>query len=491
MKKIFDTVLNTRPRMSSFDLSHEKKLSTKMGQLTPILIEEVVPGDQFKGRTETMIRMAPMIAPVMHRVNTFVHYFFVPNRILWNQWEDFMSGGREGTTKPVMPTVTLSGAVRAEGTLADYLGLPSVTGNVSVNKLPFQAYQQIYNDYYRDPNLTDPIDIDGTASVISSLRQRAWEKDYFTSALPWPQRGPDVSLNADITENKPSILRKASDDTPIAFSTGLNTRALGEVEDAATNELAYIDGAEDVQFTINELRNSSALQRWLEKNARGGYRYIEQILAHFGVKSSDKRLQRAEYLGGGQSPMVISEVLNTSATASEPQGGMAGHGIGTSSGNSFKPYSVEEHGYIIGIMSVLPRTAYQQGVPRHWNRSDSTDYYWPAFANLGEQEVLNKELYMDPSDTDYSEGTFGYQQRYAEYKYACDTVHGDFKDSLDFWHMGRILSSQPALNASFVESDPTDRIFAVNDGKDTLWCQVYNSIQARRPMPYHAMPSLK
>lgn len=490
MNKIHEHVQNRKPRSSAFDLSHEKKLSLKMGQLTPCLIQEVVPGDNFKGRTETMIRMAPMVAPVMHRVNTYIHYFFVPNRIIWNQWEDFITGGREGTTSPVMPKVSLNATYAANGTLADYLGVPFTTLGATVNALPFWAYQQIYNDYYRDPNLSTPVDLTTSLSNAAELRMRAWEKDYFTSSLPWPQRGPDVNLPIEVDNKKPSLIRDSTNDAVQSNITGLGTTALGSlIRSNQSGNTLYVDGAEEtLDVTINELRTSSALQRWLEKQARGGYRYIETILSQFGVKSSDKRLQRAEYIGGGQSPMVISEVLNTSATATDPQGNMAGHGVGTGASNTFK-YKAEEHGYIIGIMSVLPRTAYQQGIPRHFNRADKTDFYWPEFANLGEQEVKNKEIYFNPQDG-LDDDTFGYQQRYAEYKYSQDTVHGDFRNSLDFWHMGRIFLSRPSLNESFVTSDPTDRIFAVQDETDQLWAQIYNEVKAQRPMPYFSDPSL-
>lgn len=493
MKKIFDTIQMSKPRRSAFDLSHERKLSMEMGKLVPTLVQEVVPGDHFKGSTEIMARMAPMVAPVMHRVNVFMHYFFVPNRIIWNQWEDFITGGREGTTTPTMPVITLTENQRKVGSLPDHLGVPThdtiiPENDMKVNALPFWAYHQIYNDYYRDPNLSTPHGLSTAGSYNTALHDRAWEKDYFTSALPWAQRGPEVNLPiapnyAQITQIESAVL--GNNPTPSQLETQADGHILATYpEGRVASKVKNLDD-NMANLTINDLRRTSALQRWLEKQARGGYRYVETILSHFGVKSSDQRLQRAEYIGGGKQPMVISEVLNTSSTATDPQGTMSGHGISTGSTNNFK-YKVEEHGYIIGICSILPRTAYQQGLPRHFVRRDKTDFYWPEFANLGEQEVKRNELYWTEDDEDT---TFGYQQRYAEYKYAHDTVHGDFKDTLNFWHMGRIFETPPNLNENFVKSNPTDRIFAVEEG-DKIWVQLYNDIKAQRPMPYFADPRL-
>lgn len=490
MKSIFESVNMTRPRSSGFDLSHEKKLSMNMGDLIPTLVQEVVPGDHFKGKTETMIRLAPMLAPVMHRVNVYMHYFFVPNRILWSQWEDFITGGKEGTTMPGHPFMNLDASRQAIGSLADYMGLPTGgTGTMGVNALPFWAYNKIFNEFYRDETLQSEAPLNTSAATSALVLKRCWEKDYFTSALPWPQRGPDVNIpiSSDPADN-PGIIRNQGTGGSAGATGNLYQDAGGYLRGASIpSELLNIKAIdEEIQFTMNEFRTSNALQRWLEKQARGGYRYIETILSHFGVKSSDTRLQRPEYLGGGKSPVVISEVLNTTGTVDAPQGAMAGHGIATGSSNSFN-YKAEEHGWIIGIMSVMPRTAYQQGLNRKWTRVTKLDYYWPEFANLGEQEIKSRELYFknEAADSD----TFGYQQRYAEYKYEQDSVHGEFRDTLDFWHMGRIFSTRPALNADFVKANPTERIFAVAGG-DKLWCQLYCDIKAKRPMPFFSNPSL-
>lgn len=500
MAKIFESVQMRKPQYSAFDLSHEKKLSCKMAQLIPVLCEEIVPGDNFKVSTEIMLRFSPLIAPIMHRVNVYIHYFFVPNRIVWTSWEDFITGGDDGLSAPTMPTLTADTGQMDLGSLADYMGIGAANFaayKAEITALPFRAYQEIYNEFYRDETLTTKIDITVEAQAVL-LRTRAWEKDYYTSALPFAQRG--VGADVPIQFN-PSQAAGASEIYDVVDDPAEKMNVAGDVTADASGKiigpgtgagsaLGAIDNTSSLQLTINDLRQSSALQRWLEKQARGGYRYIETILSHFGVKSSDARLNRPEYLGGGRQPVVISEVLNTSATATEAQGTIAGHGISVGTANRMRS-RFEEHGWLIGIMSVLPRTNYQQGIPRKFLRKDKTDYFWPEFANLGEQEVANQEIYYAGNDTQAeNEAVFGYQQRYAEYKYGCSSVHADFKSTLDFWHMGRKFVARPALNAAFVEADPTTRIFAVETG-DTLWCQIYNNIQARRPMPYFANPSLK
>lgn len=492
--KIFDKVGISRPRYSSFDLSREQKLSCKMGDLIPTYLEEVIPGDQFSVNTEIMMRLAPLLSPVMHRVNVFMHFFFVPNRIIWNQWEEFITGGKDGLSDPTFP-VFVQPLVQT-GSLPDYLGIPTFsndTVDATISQLPFRAYQQIYSDYYRDPNLTDEIDVNtANDTVLKTLRKRCWEKDYFTSALAEAQRGAAVGVPADINYKLNSDVVDSG--TGAAVTGDLVAGTGGSLQTSGTSNEVRLENINNVDMDINELRKSSAIQRFLEHNMRAGYRYVEQLAARFGVTKQDARLQRAEYLGGGKQPIVISEVLSTTKTVNaddslnNPVGEMAGHGIVTGAKNRFK-YSVPEHGYIMGIMSVLPRTAYQQGIQRHWSRTDRLDYYAPEFANLGEQEVKNKEIYFDNTDNTYNEGTFGYQQRWAEMKYGCSTVHGDFRETLDFWHLGRIFGAQPTLSESFMKADPDTRIFAVEEG-DHLWVQLYHSVKARRPMPYFADPRL-
>lgn len=522
--KLFDSIEFSKPKLNKFDLSQEKKLSMNMGELVPVLVEEVLPGDRFRVRTETLVRFAPLLAPIMHRVNCYIHYFFVPNRLLWSEWEAFITGGEAGTSLPVTPKLELKVADQSAfrmdtGSLYDYLGLPPTLTGVTadthlVSALPFRAYQAVFNEYYRDQNLQVPVPWTKNSGVIASasaeliqtmmMRSRAWEKDYFTSALPFAQRGGSVSapVTGEVTPGvypdglRTGSVRKVA--TGGLSSTGALSSTLGVEKIVAEDVFHEIVGEASISgglMSINNLRRAIKLQEWLEKSARAGSRYIETIRGHFGVTSSDSRLQRPEYLGGGRTPVVISEVASsvafTDGIDTVPQANMAGRGlsVGTSYGFS---RSFEEHGFIIGIMSVLPKTAYQQGIPRMFSRVDKFDYYWPEFAHLGEQEILAKELFYDLGNSempDLGEGVFGYQSRYAEYKFGRSTVHGDFRDVLSFWHMGRIFSSLPALNESFVTADPTERVFAVGSGIDHLYVQLYHDISALRPMPYFGTPS--
>jgi hypothetical protein len=539
------------PRMSAFDLSREQKLTCRMGELVPTYLEEVLPGDQFRVKTESLVRFAPMLAPIMHRVDVFMHYFFVPNRIIWNDWEDFITGERDtnaGLTELKVPTynvnsndvnVKLDEYGNPDNTgiisddqrkLADYLGLPvdnigsGITQNLYVSQLPFRAYQQIYNDYYRDQNFEDEIDYT-TVVNYSKLRYRKYEKDYFTSALPWPQRNSTpVGVPIDIQYLDKTLMTNNTGTLPstnsVLYTGGVSTEDSNAayIQTAAGTAMRIENLQTSLDFQINELRKASALQRWFEKQALGGHRYIETIYSHFGVKSSDRRLQRAEYLGGGKTPVLISEVLNTSATtdtgpqaptggAYQPQGTMTGHAISSGESMAFQT-QIEEHGYIMGIMSIMPKPAYSQGVPRHFLRQEKFDYFWPELANLGEQEVKDVEIYVNDTSitkTDATEvvptnqnaislPTFGYQQRYAEYKYGQNTIHGDFRNTLHYWHMARKFSAVPALTDLFHEVDPEDQsitnVFAVTDKVDTCWVQLYHDVKARRPMPYFANPSL-
>lgn len=510
---VFDSVQFTRPRSSKFDLGHEKKLSMQMGDLVPIMLQEIIPGDRFRVHSEVFMRMQAMLAPVMHRVDVTTHYFFVPNRLIWSEWEDFITGGRTGTTNPVAPFITMNNANKAytaPGGLGDYMGIPDWSGVVpnqaiNVSALPFRAYQLIYDQYYRDNMLTAPInaskvsgDVTAEIAALMTIRKRAWEKDYFTSARPNAQAGA-VSDPVVPALNQVNYLPQSLIKTTPGVNATANTN-IGTGGSAGTmnvNKTTLVDGTSgrveniqsiDTTISINNLRRSLRLQEWLEKNMRAGTRYVEQILSHFGVRSSDARLDRPEYLGGGKQRVTFSEVLQT-AEGTNAVGTMTGHGYALGSSNRFHK-TFEEHGFVVGIISVLPKTAYQQGIDRLWSRIDKFDYYWPEFANIGEQVVTSKEIYANPV-APLNDTTFGYQQRYAEYKYQQSMVHGDFKTSLNYWHMGRIFTGTPSLNTSFVESDPTNRIFAVTDPNvDKLLLQVYHNIDAVRLMPYYSVPSI-
>lgn len=557
MANIFNSIRLKRPKRNVFNLSYENKLTLNMGELVPIMNMPVVPGDKFRVNTEMLVRLAPLVAPMMHRVNVYTHYFFVPNRLVWNEWEDFITKGIDGTDAPVLPFFSLDGSdmsntarrgLYSDGSLWDYLGLPSVnkvgtvvnpvqspngvnlSNNFKVSCIPFRAYQLIYNEYYRDQNLTDPVDISLASGVMSgdavtallTLRRRAWEKDYFTSALPWLQRGPDVTVPVggafgDVTVDPAAGNQRFVDKNGNVFlpattegtgmiqmgESGHTPSVVGQLFTGdnqgqfASQSRVWFDpngtlkvNGDEAGISIQDLRTSNALQRWFERNARGGSRYIEQILAHFGVRSSDARLQRPQFLGGGKMPIAVSEVLQTSSTDdTSPQANMAGHGISAGVNNGFQHY-FEEHGYVIGLMSILPRTGYQQGVPRDFTKFDNMDFYFPEFAHLSEQEIKNQELYVS-DDPVYNEGTFGYTPRYAEYKYKDSEAHGDFRGNLSFWHLNRIFNDKPNLNTTFVECNPSNRVFATSDTQDDkFWIQIYQDIKALRLMPKYGTPML-
>lgn len=497
-KNLFNSIKLQRPKKNVFDLTHDVKLSADMGNLTPILTLECVPGDKFELGCESLIRFAPMIAPVMHRMDVSMHYFFVPNRILWSNWEKFIT---DANSEYVLPYINYSGSFAdtypANVKFMDYMGVPPNAGGgitTPINALPFAAYSAIYNEYYRDQNLQQPVTYQladgevGSATRLSltTMRKRAWEHDYFTASLPFAQKGAAVDIPLGEINGDVSVVTNTPGGVTLTGSTNQNVGYKNVGTPAPDSLWAETDGLSVEPTTINDLRRAFRLQEWLEKNARGGTRYIENILTHFGVRSSDKRLQRPEYITGVKSPVVISEIVNTTGqTDGLPQGNMAGHGMSVSSGRSGS-YYCEEHGYIIGIMSVMPKTAYQQGIPKTFLKNDTLDYYWPSFAHIGEQPVEKQEIYAYTAN---ATDTFGYVPRYAEYKYMPSRVAGDFRTTLDYWHLGRIFAEEPELNSTFVQCEPDKRIFAVDDPEgDTLYCHVLNKIKAIRPMPKFGTP---
>lgn len=509
--KSFRTVEGRRLRKNMFNLSHEVKMTGQMGVLYPIFHTDVLPGDHFRVNSEIMVRLSPLIAPIYHRVNVFVHYFFVPNRLIWDEWEDFITGGKDGLSAPILPHSSMQapfGTAFGQGSLADYLGLnkpDTLAGAYSpkVSVLPLRAYQEIYNQYYRDQNIIaekaygKTSGVQGPNADLTELRRRAWDKDYFTSAQVQAQKGPQVQLPADINYETGATVKK-SDGTAVTSSGSVDYTPLGSLIGQAGDATGIrIENIESLGITINDLRASNSLQRFLERMQRGGSRLTEVILQHFGVQSSDARLNRPEYLGGGKSPVVISEVLNTTGPTADPstaawtspQGSYAGHGIAVGNTNRFKR-RFEEHGHVMGIMSILPKCGYMTGIGRAWTKETKEEFFWPDFAHLGEQEVKGAEIFYNGIEAE-DNATFGYQERYAEYKYMPDRVAGDFKGNLKQFHLHRDFQTRPQLNEDFINNNPSQRIFAVTDESvDKLLVNVYNNVKAKRPIPIYSTPRL-
>lgn len=481
-------------KRSKFSLSNYKLLTGDMGELLPIGLTEVLPGDSIQQATSALIRCSPLLAPVMHPVRCDISHWFVPNRLIWEDWEDFITGGPDGMDASVFPTITIGGGSGAAvGSLADYLGVPTGVNNIEVSALPFRAYALIWNEWFRDQDLQTALTIDETSgpdtTTSVALQNSCWEKDYFTSSRPWEQKGPAITI--PLGDEAPLVRRNNATAWDV-YVAGANTRpSVGSVSNEGSptgsklwrsaagisldpNDQLYADLSGASAVTINLLREAFALQRYEEARARFGSRYTE-YLRYLGVKSSDARLQRPEYLGGGRQTVQFSEVLQT-AEGTNPVGELRGHGIAASRTNRYRRY-FEEHGYILSLLTVRPKTIYSQGLPRTWNRRIKEDYWQKELQHIGQQEVANKEVYAAHASPD---DTFGFQDRYDEYRRSESTIAGEFRTSaLDFWHFARIFGSSPALNADFVKSVPTDRTFAV-PSEDVLYIMAKHSIQARR-----------
>lgn len=528
--KGFTSIELRRPERSTFNLSHEKRISSRIGKLTPVLITETMPNDTFHGSTEVLVKLAPLIAPIYHRLNLYVHYFFVPNRLLWEDWEPFITGGRLGeaiAAPPVPPRVSIPLVLGDAqdwldvGSVADYLGIPPIPDsaaalwdNRSIDVMPFAALYRCWYDWYRDRNYIGdneilPMasglqDVGDVFSYMAGIPYRCWEHDYFTSAQLTTQRGAEVLIPM---EGSASLVRSSATGDPINDSKYLgvdNTLAPGDLYAGDSfNPLVAGEAAElsfeNSTITLNDFRRANSLQVWMERNQLAGSRYNESILAHFGRRTSDGRLQRAEYLGGGKAVIQISEVMTTAYSedgSSEvvPPGNPAGRGSTYADTNRFS-YNCEEHGFVIGVLSVMPTSGYMQGLPRMFQqRNTFLDYPWPTFAHLGEQEVYDYEIYMDPvsiPEFRVDHPLFGYQSRYSDWKYISSSSHGDFRTTLDIWHLTRKFSAQPNLGEDFVSFEDAlqDRVFNVS-GVDTLWMYVYNKLSVKRSLPYFGTPRL-
>lgn len=496
MPNFLNSIKMQRPPRNQFDMSYDVKTTFDMGELIPVCCTEVLPGDSWRIGGNALVRFAPLIAPVMQRMKSRIHYFFVPNRVLYDEWDNFISG----SSSVAAPYVTVNAERYSANPLFDYLNLPDPGSTTyTASAFPFAAYQMIYNEYYRDQNLQTPVNYNlipgdqaGDTPDLWTLRNCAWDHDLFTSALPSEQFGASVDIplgqgvvtyNADapqVGQWRPSGGGAGFASGDLAANVTGNTVVSGGSGDTFDYDPKGTLVTDLEPTTINSLRRAFSLQRWAETAMRVGRRLVEVTLGHFGVKSSDARLQRPEYIVGVNQPVIISEVLNTTGEIAEgglPQGNMSGHGISVARGN-FGSYFAEEHGWIIGVMSVLPETSYSQGIPNHFLRFDKFDYYWPELANIGEAAVPNKEVFVQSAEPD---APFGYMPQYYGYRFNQSRVSGQMKTTYDYWHFGRKFDEEPALNADFIECRPTKNPFAVQDpGVDSLIVHVVNNMSASR-----------
>lgn len=495
-------------RVNTFDLSNYKLMTGDMGILYPVGLHEVLPGDTFVQHSSALIRTQPLYAPVMHPLHAEFWHFFVPLRLIWEDFQDFITGGANGTSVPALPTVSLDTTTGGVSTLADYLGRsPRSSGSWTTNVLPFRAMALIFNEWFRDQDLVTelPISLASGADTTTniSLQRPAWEKDYFTSSRPWASKGNAVVLplggTAPITGagnlagqniefrtaaggggSVEALQVQAGAGTPNLVEEanigggGVNVNGWRPpITASSIAALLQADLSSATAVDINDLRLALAIQRYQENRARYGSRYTE-YLRMLGVRSDDARLQRPELLGRGKTTIQFGEVLQT-AEGTDPVGSLAGHGMGVMRSNSYRRYFTE-HGYQLTLMAVRPKTMYVDAVPRLWNRTTKEDFWQPELQHVGQQAVLNKEVRAAHATPD---GTFSYQDRYDEYRRSESQVAGEFRTSLDFWHLGRKFASDPALNAAFVECNPSNRIFSVSSAHQM---QVYikNHVKARR-----------
>ncbi|AXL14898.1 major capsid protein [Microviridae sp.] len=463
-------------------------MSGDMGVLIPFNKVEVLPGDSVQAHTSLFTRVTPLLTPVMHAVTMRIHHWYVPYRILWDDWEKFITGGPDGMDTSTFPTITTT--VAANDPL-DYMGIPPATVSpVEVSALPLRAYNLIWNEWYRDGELQTERGVED-----ESMARIAWEKDYFTAARPSPQLGPEVTLPLG---DKAFVTHDAANGTNLEVHSTVNgashlmDAAAAQVQASAaagTGNAAqqmYADLTNATASTVTDLRTALAIQRYQEARSRYGSRYTE-YLRYLGVKSSDARLQRPEFLGGGKTSIQFSEVLNTTAqTVADPTtdlGRLGGHGIAGMRSNKFRRF-FEEHGVIISTLSVRPKTMYTQGIHRSWLRRVKEDFWQKELEHIGQQSIQAREIYADAVNQ-----TFGYHDRYNEYRQMPNRISAEMRNILDFWHMGRTFASEPVLNASFVECDPTKRIYA-EQTQHPLWMMANNHVMARRLVSRNAAPRI-
>jgi len=517
--QVFQQISALRPGRSTFDLSYDKIMTADMGFLYPVMIKEAIPGDRFKLSTQVMARMNPTIKPILHEINIYQHTFFVAYRNLMqnDDFRKYLTGGDDGNDDTVVLPTWPDEAV-GYGSLGDYLeippGLNPGTADLKPHAFPLMAFNNIYNEYYRNINFIEEIDLFDT-----SMKKRCWERDYFTSSLPFQQRGTPPSLpiagtTAALWDTSPKPLLSSTTGTTVegqAYAdTGPTFVDQLSVGPAIAGKYPFrislsemnnntVDLAANT-FNIADLRLAFQIQKWMERNARAGTRYTEYIKAHFGpgVAPRDDRLDRPEYIGGNKTPLIINPIRQTTPTNIvpdvTPQGNLAGEGVSVDNG-FIGSYLVREYGIIMTIMSIMPRSAYQQGVDRSWIKETRYDFYTPEFANLSEQAVWPAEVYADGTAADRGPTPFGYQGRWDELRTSKNQTAGLMRSgattSLDYWHLARDFGSiRPILNQSFVECTPDkDRIFAV-PSEPGFVMHVGNRIVASRPLPYASNPGL-
>jgi hypothetical protein len=537
---------------SRFDRSSSVKLSFNVGDVVPFYVDEVLPGDSFQIRTSKVVRMQTLLTPLMDNIYLDTYFFFVPNRLTWEHWKQFNGENTESAwipqTEYQVPQLTAPAAGWSVGTIADYMGIPTGVENLSVNALPFRAYALIMNEWFRDQNLTDPLNIPVDDATVQGVNTGTYVSDvakgglpfkaskyhdYFTSCLPAPQKGPDVTIQTAQLGNAPVVpmnkpvpkdllnypynvyIPNGNADFEAGYHAGsVHKNAFGGAYWLADTGNADLDPTIDngvagypanlwAQFdntvsvaTINELRTAFQIQKLYERDARGGTRYIEILKSHFGVTSPDARLQRPEYLGGSRVPININQVIQQSSTAegTTPLGDTAAYSLTTDVHGDFMK-SFVEHGFVIGVMVARYDHTYQQGIERFWSRKSRFDYYWPVLANIGEQAVLNKEIYAQGTAQDNE--VFGYQEAWADYRYKPNRVAGEMRStyaqSLDVWHLGDDYSQLPKLSDSWIREDKANvnRVIAVSDqNANQLFADIYIQNRTTRPMPLYSIPGL-